>query len=173
MTRYRRANVAGGSYFFTVVAAQRQAILTDPALRSALHEAVVKVRAARPFRIDAWVLLPDHLHTIWTLPADDADFSTRWRLIKSQVTQACGASYVRPDLQTEQRLQKQCGTIWQHRYWEHLLRDEVDVSQHLDYVHWNPVKHGLVTSVKDWPWSSFHRYVAKGAYPADWCAAPT
>ncbi|WP_374402150.1 transposase [Niveibacterium sp.] len=168
MARYRRANVAGGSYFFTVVTERRQAILTDADVREALRAAIETVRARRPFRIDGWVLLPDHLHAIWTLPEGDADFSTRWRLIKSHVTRACGAAYFRADWLTDRRAEKGCGTLWQHRYWEHLLRDEADLRHHLDYLHWNPVKHGLVNRVADWPWSSFHRHVALGNYPLDW-----
>lgn len=158
----------GGRYFFTVVAERRQRVLTDEAVRQALREAIGKVRVARPFRIDGWVLLPDHLHAIWTLPPDDADFATRWRLIKAHVTRACGAAYRNPASLTARRLGKQQGTLWQHRYWEHLLRDDADLRHHLDCLHWNPVKHGLVQQVSDWPWSSFHRYAARGVYPVDW-----
>lgn len=103
MSRYRRAAVPGASYFFTVVTERRQPILTDPAVRSALREAIVLVRQTLPFRIDGWVLLPDHLHAIWTLPKDDADFSNRWRLIKRHVTRACGSDYLRPEFLTPRR----------------------------------------------------------------------
>lgn len=171
MSGYRRANVPGGSYFFTVVTERRQRILTEIAVRQALREAIETVRVKRPFRIDGWVLLPDHLHTIWTLPEGDADFATRWRLIKSSVTRCCGATFVQPHYLNARRKAKGCGTLWQHRYWEHLLRDERDFRQHLDYLHFNPVKHGLVEAVGDWPWSSFHRWVRQGAYPPDWCGA--
>jgi putative transposase len=166
--RYRRADVAGGSYFFTVVTERRQPILTSPDTRAALREAIESVRIGRPFRIDAWVLMPDHLHTIWTLPADDADFPTRWRLIKTHVSRACGANHFRPEFLTARRNAKACCTIWQHRYWEHLLRDEDDMRYHFDYLHCNPVKHGLVSRVADWPWSSFHGYARAGVYDADW-----
>ena len=168
MPQYRRADVPGGSYFFTVVMERRQRVLTDEPVRVALREAIQKVRADRPFRIDGWVLLPDHLHAIWTLPVDDADFSTRWRLIKSHVTRACGDAYRNWALLSARRVEKRQGTLWQQRYWEHLLRDDADFAHHLDYLHWNPVKHGLVTRAGDWPWSSFHRYVAGGKYGADW-----
>lgn len=168
MARYQRANVPGGTYFFTVVTERRQAILTDAPIRIALRNAIEQVRATRPFQIDAWVLLPDHLHTIWTLPEGDADFSTRWRLIKSRVTRLCGAAYFQAEYLNSYRASKQFGTLWQHRYWEHLLRDEADIRHHMDYLHWNPVKHGLVTRPADWPWSSFHRWVAKGVYAQDW-----
>lgn len=123
MSRYQRADVPGGSYFFTVVTERRQRILTEPAMRAALRESIETVRATRPFCIDAWVLLPDHLHAIWTLPEGDADFATRWRLIKAGVTRRCGALYAQPHHLTARRAAKGCGTLWQHRYWEHLLRD--------------------------------------------------
>jgi putative transposase len=168
MPHYRRANVAGGQYFFTVVTERRQPMLTQPDIRSALRTAIKSVRASYPFTINAWVLLPDHLHAIWTLPDDDADFSTRWRLIKRDVTLACGNKYFRPDFLMTRRAAKQCGTIWQHRYWEHLLRDETDFRQHMDYLHWNPVNHGLVNRVMDWPWSSFHRLQSQGVYDLNW-----
>jgi len=168
MSHYRRANVTGGSYFFTVVTERRQRILIDEPIRNALRDAIEATRADHPFHIDGWVLMPDHLHTIWTLPDGDADFATRWRLIKSRVTRACGKSYLRPDLMTQRRDAKRYGTIWQHRYWEHQLRDEADFQAHFDYLHINPVKHGLVKCVADWPWSSFHRHVQAGIYPLDW-----
>jgi putative transposase len=159
MSRYRRANIPGGTYFFTVVSERRQRILTGPDIRAALRTAVQRVRQRLPFVIDGWVLLPDHLHTVWTLPPDDADFSTRWRLIKSHVTYVCGATYLKPGFLTARRAKKQCGTIWQHRYMEHCVRDDADYEKHMDYLHWNPVKHELVKRVADWPWSSFHRHV--------------
>lgn len=168
MPAYRRAYVPGGCYFFTVVTEQRQPVLTNPDVRVALREAICIVRETLPFRIEGWVLLPDHLHAIWTLPEGDADFSTRWRLIKRHVTRTCGAGYARPEYLTERRTAKQCGTFWRHRFWEHLLRGDHDFRQHLDYLHGNPLKHGLIERVVDWPWSSFHRWVRRGLYPADW-----
>lgn len=168
MPYYRRSNVPGGTYFFTVVTARRQPILTDADIRSALREGIALVRQTLPFRIDGWVLLPDHLHAIWTLPEGDADFSTRRRLLKRHVTRSCGPAYRQPDYLNERRMIMGCGTLWQPRFWEHLIRDERDLRQHLDYLHGNPLKHGLVGQVKDWPWSSFHRYVRQGIYPADW-----
>ena len=98
MSRYRRAKAGGSSYFFTVVAYQRQPILCEDAIRNALHAAIAKVRATRPFEIDAWVLMPDHLHCVWTLPEGDADFSARWMKIKRAVSLACGENYRRADL---------------------------------------------------------------------------
>ena len=172
MSWYRRAEVAGASYFFTVVTERRQPVLVNADVRCALREAIERVRVKRPFVIDAWVLLPDQLHAIWTLPPGDADFATRWRLIKAYVTRCCGDEYFRPEWLTARRAAKGCGTLWQHRYWEHLLRDERDFRHHMDYVHFNPVKHGHVARVVDWPYSSFHRWVAAGVYGADWGVGP-
>ncbi|QFT20627.1 Transposase IS200 like protein [Pseudomonas sp. THAF187a] len=168
MPDYRRAAVSGGCYFFTLVSERRQPILTHPDVRQALRAAIETVRLTRPFAIDAWVLLPDHLHAIWRLPPDDKDFSNRWRLIKRHVTHACGRAHLRDDLMSERRRLKGQGTLWQQRFWEHLIRDEHDYGRHFDYLHGNPLKHGLVTRVRDWPWSSFHRWVNRGVYPIDW-----
>lgn len=168
MPDYRRARVAGGTYFFTVNTLHRQRILTDADVRAALRHAIVQVRATMPFTIDAWVLLPDHLHCIWTLPAGDADFSTRWRVIKTLVTQHCRGRLERQALLTARRHRKQQSTLWQNRYWEHQIRDERDLVGHVNYIHYNPVKHGYTACAADWPYSSFHRYVKEGIYPVEW-----
>ncbi|WP_111640792.1 REP-associated tyrosine transposase [Marinimicrobium alkaliphilum] len=147
---YRRYRHPGASYFFTLVTRDRQPVLTTEPVRTLLREALASVRVDRPFHIDAMVLLPDHLHTIWTLPEGDSNFATRWRLIKSHVVKAYGQA------------------LWQKRYWEHFLRDDLDYRRHVDYVHFNPVKHGMVKAVADWPFSSFHRWVGEGVYPVDW-----
>ena len=110
------------------------------------------------------VVLPDHLHVIWTLPEDDANFATRWRLIKSRFSHAIPAG----ESVSNSRLTKGERGIWQRRFWEHTIRDENDFARHVDYIHINPVKHGLVTRVVDWPYSSFHRLVKLGVYPEDW-----
>jgi putative transposase len=167
MPYYRRATYPGGTYFFTVVTAHRQPVLTNADICSALREGISLVRQTLPFRIDGWVLLPDHLHAIWTLPEGDADFSKRWRLIKRHVSVAC-PTYHRPVMLSEKRKAKGQSSIWQNRFWEHLIRDEADLRNHLDYLHGNPLKHGLVERVADWPWSSFHRHVRQGLYPANW-----
>ncbi|CAN7643646.1 transposase [Aquipseudomonas alcaligenes] len=172
MSRYRRALVAGGTYFFTLVTERRQPLLIRPDVRQALREAIIEVRRTRPFHILGWVLLPDHLHAIWKLPEGDADYSTRWKLIKRHVTRTCSAHYPRPDLWSQHRSNKGHGTLWQHRFWEHLIRDENDLHRHLDYLHGNPLKHGYVAQVADWPWSSFHRWVERGTYPVDWGGGP-
>jgi putative transposase len=168
MSRYRRANIAGATYFFTVVTYRRQPILCDAPVREALREAVMVVREARPFTIDAWVLLPDHLHCIWTLPPGDNNFSVRWALIKRRVSLACGALYKRHDWLTASKIKHREATFWQRRYWEHQIRDEADYQRHVDYVHWNPVKHQLVGRVHEWPHSTFHHHVERGIYPGNW-----
>lgn len=156
MADYRRLYVPGGWYFFTVVTHQRRPYLTEPAwphLKLAFRSAAMRM----PFRIPAIVVLPDHLHCIWSLPAGDADHSRRWQFIK--------ASFAR-------RLQRQDGCVsarvWEARYWEHWLRDETDFRRHLDYIHYNPVKHGHALRPADWRFSSFARYVERGIYPPDW-----
>ncbi|MGQ0619809.1 MAG: REP-associated tyrosine transposase [Panacagrimonas sp.] len=165
MPQYSRAFVPGGSFFFTVALLERRrALLTDHV--DALRAAFTHVRAARPFTIEAIVVLPDHLHCIWTLPPDDADFSTRWRLIKSRFARSLPAG----ERLSDRRLAKKERGIWQRRFWEHVIRDERDFRHHVDYIHFNPVKHGLVQQAFDWQYSSFHRFVERGIYQADWGA---
>lgn len=168
MSRYRRSNANGATFFFTVVTHRRQLILTDDALRNDLREAIARVRARHPFAVDAWVLLPDHLHCLWTLPPGDADFGLRWSGIKRLVTRTVAADYERADWRNASRIARRESTIWQRRFWEHQIRDEADYAAHMDYIHFNPVKHGLVRSVADWPYSTFHRLAKEGVYPADW-----
>jgi putative transposase len=163
MTAYRRSFIPGGCFFFTVnLADRRLRLLTEniEALRSAFRE----IRRRHPFAIDAMVVLPDHLHAVWTLPEGDRDFSTRWRLIKSTFSRNLGAG----EPISASRAAKRERGIWQRRYWEHTIRDEDDFGRHIDYVHINPVKHGLVERVRDWQYSSFHRMVQLGIYPEDW-----
>ncbi|MEA3278965.1 MAG: transposase [Pseudomonadota bacterium] len=167
--RYRRAFTPGGSFFFTVVTEQRRPIFGDTAIVDLLRDALRSVKESRPFDMDAMVVLPDHLHCIWTLPNGDADFATRWRLVKTWFTKHCNSELrTRPDPSRSRRSEQ---AIWQHRYWEHLLRDERDFEGHVDYIHFNPVKHGYVARPRDWPHSSFHAFVAKGILPEDWGAA--
>ncbi|MBA1264601.1 REP-associated tyrosine transposase [Stutzerimonas stutzeri] len=164
--RYRRMRTPGASYFFTVVTQNRRLLLACAENVELLREAFRVVQRQRPFVLEAAVVLPDHLHCIWTLPEGDADYPTRWRLIKSRFTRRYTERLLRdPDFARHACGQ---GSIWQQRYWEHCLRDEEDRRRHLDYLHYNPVKHGLVTHPADWPYSSFARHVAKGFYPADW-----
>lgn len=125
---------------------------------NALRESVAEVRRELPLVIDAWVVLPDHMHAIWTLR--DSDFSSRWARIKRGFTRRCGLPHVSS--------RGADAGIWQPRFWEHLVRNENDFARHMDYVHYNPVKHGHVQRVADWPWSTFHRCVRRGIYVPDW-----
>ncbi|WP_313518976.1 REP-associated tyrosine transposase [Pseudomonas sp.] len=163
MSSYRRAR-QGSLYFFTLVTEQRRPLLTDARCRAALRQAIKEVRRRYPFAIHAWVLLPDHLHCIWQLPAEDADFGRRWSIIKRRVSQALQP----PAPVYASRFARRERGLWQRRFWEHRIRDERDYRTHMDYLHGNPLKHGLVDSVIEWPWSSFHRLVREGVYPADW-----
>jgi putative transposase len=163
MTNYRRNRIAGGSYFFTVNLADRASSLLVDHIDLSRH-AIRYTRERHPFTIDAMVVLPDHLHAVWTLPIDDADYAMRWRLIKTMFSRGVPQNENR----TQSRIHKSERGIWQRRYWEHTIRDDLDFSRHVDYVHINPVKHGYVTRVQDWPHSSFHRYVKDGVLPIDW-----
>jgi putative transposase len=163
MTNYRRNFISGGSFFFTVnLAERRRRLLTDNI--ALLRHAFREVRRRHPFTIDAVVVLPDHLHAVWTLPEDDADFARRWRLIKATFARGLRAG----ERISLSRARKGERGVWQRRYWEHTLRDEADFARHVDYIHFNPVKHGHVRQVCDWPHSSFHRMVRLGIYPLDW-----
>jgi putative transposase len=164
--QYRRSTTQGVTYFFTLVTHQRRPFLCHPANISLLREAFRYVKAEHPFHIDAAVVLPDHLHCLWTLPDGDHNFSSRWRLIKSYFSRGCNPVYRLPPSTSRRKKQEQA--VWQRRFWEHQIRDERDFIQHVEYIHYNPVKHGLVSAPRDWPYSSFHRYVRCGVYPADW-----
>ena len=169
MSEYRRSYISGGTYFFTVKTLANRPILVKEPYRTALHDAINHVRRMMPFQSIAWVLLPDHLHTMWELPDNDANYSLRWSLIKQQVTRRCAGEMHRMPL-TESRRSRGEGAIWQRRFWEHTIRDETDFRDHMDYIHHNPVKHGYVRHLTDWPYSTFHRYVRDGAYPKDWAS---
>ncbi len=172
MPNYRRADVQGGTYFFTVVTFRRQSFLCDEPVRTALRHGIAHTRKTHPFRIDGWALLPDHLHCMWTLPPNDAAFGLRWSMIKRFVTQQCAAALHRDDLMNASRQKRNEFTVWQRRFWEHLIRDERDYTAHLDYIHYNPVKHGYAQSAAQWPYSTFHRSMEQGMYEKDWAAEP-
>jgi putative transposase len=163
MPHYRRNRIEGGTYFFTVALADRRSELLVQEV-AALRGSVSRVRALYPFSIDAWVVLPDHLHAVWTLPEGDADFSTRWSLIK----RGFSARIAKGEIRSASRIAKGERGIWQRRFWEHTMRDETDFARHVDYIHFNPVKHGLVGDARDWPFSSYRRAVARGDYPTSW-----
>ncbi len=165
--RYRRVRLPGASYFFTVVTFDRKPIFADPRAVELLRATVLGVQLRHPFEIEAEVFLPDHLHTLWTLPEGDADFSTRWMLVKSIFTRKYGP-LVEEELISGSRHRKRERAIWQRRFWEHLIHDERDFYMHIDYIHINPVKHGLVEAAIDWPHSTFRQFVERGHYTADW-----
>jgi len=162
MVRYRRNFIAGGTFFFTVTLVDRtsRALVEHvEALRAAMRE----TQRSHPFTIVAVVVLPDHLHIVMTLPEGDADYPNRWRLIKRRFTDEVMKSEA-----AVARHRNGEPALWQRRYWEHTIRDDKDFERHIDYVHFNPVRHGLVGRVRDWPHSSFHRYVRHGLLPQDW-----
>jgi len=163
MPNYRRARVPGGTYFFTVALAERRARLLVEHV-GILRDVVRLTRLERPFRIDAMVILPDHLHAVWTLPEGDDDFPTRWTLIKARFSRAMPHG---ERISPSREMKRERG-IWQRRYWEHLIRDKADFRHYVDYCHFNPEKHGLVDRAADWPYSSFHSYVRRGLYPPEW-----
>nr|VFJ47778.1 MAG: putative transposase [Candidatus Kentron sp. DK]VFJ64207.1 MAG: putative transposase [Candidatus Kentron sp. DK] len=158
MSNYRRADIPGAMYFFTVVTYRRYPWFDREGRVEILRRAFRKTMARQPFRVEAMVVLPDHLHCLWQLPEGDRDFSGRWREIKK------GASrHLDPGVNARGER-----PVWQKRFWEHLIRDQEDLRNHMDYIHYNPVRHGLAKRAGDWPWSSFPRAVAKGWYDPDW-----
>lgn len=168
MSEYRRNYVPGGTFFFTLVAFGRRPIWKDEFARTLLRESMEKEREKRPFAIIATVLLSDHLHIIWTLPRGNSDYSLRWQRIKEEFTENYLAAGGTEGVRNRSRRRKRERAVWQRRFWEHTVRDEDDLERCVDYIHWNPVKHGYVERVRDWPHSSFHRFVAAGHYDIDW-----
>ena len=169
MRNYLRTRVAGGTYFFTVNLAERRGntLLVDRI--DALRHAFRLTRRERPFALEAIVVLPEHLHCLWKLPSGDDDYPTRWRLIKARFSRSVPLDERRS---RSRQLKRERG-IWQRRYWEHCIRDEDDFRRHLDYIHFNPVKHGFVRRSADWPHSSLPRWIGRGVYRADWGAGLT
>jgi putative transposase len=162
MVLYRRNRVESGTYFFTVTLRDRQSTLLIEQV-DLLRKAFAFTRYKKPFTIDSIVILPEHIHTIWSLPKNDQDYSTRWQSIKSYFSRNLKKTNI--ILQPNKRGEYD---LWQRRFWEHTIRDEADYEHHVNYIHYNPVKHGLVKQVKDWPYSSFHKYVSKGILPINW-----
>ena len=163
LPNYRRAFIPGGCWFFTVNLHDRRGRLLVEHI-ALLRQAVSTTRQRLPFTIDAFVVTPDHLHAVWTLPPGDSDFSTRWRLIKTSFAKALP----KEERISAVRLARNERGIWQRRFWEHLIRDEADYARHIEYCYINPVKHGLAAAIIDWPHSSFHRDVRAGIFPEDW-----
>lgn len=166
MPDYRRAWLKGGTFFFTVVTYRRHPIFVEEAAINLLMKCFEIVINQYSFTIDALVILPDHLHCIWTLPDNDFDFSTRWKRIKASFTW----NYSGPraeDITESMRKKREVG-IWQRRFWEHRIRNQEDFNRHCDYIHYNPVKHGLVSLPAEWRHSSFREFVKRGLYPENW-----
>jgi len=164
MVNYRRVLQPGGTFFFTVTLRDRRSMLLTAHIDD-LRKAFADVQSKKPFKIDAIVIMPDHLHCLWTLPSDDTDYSGRWRSIKSRFVQILRKTGDDVNFNAKGE-----ADIWQRRFWEHAIRDEKDLEAHINYIHINPVKHGLVENVIDWPWSSFHMYVRKGLLAKDWAS---
>jgi len=168
MPNWRRAHVPGGTYFFTVVTDRRNPLFAQAGARALLGTVLRASRRRWPYQTNAIVLLPDHLHVIWTLPRCDAAYSRRWAWIKRQFTRrwTLGGGGEEP-VSAGRRRDGRRG-VWQPKFWEHTIESADDFERHFDYIHYNPVKHGLVRCPRDWPWSSFRRYVRLGVYPENW-----
>jgi putative transposase len=171
MPNYRRLRTPGATYFFTVVTYARRRILCESFARQALRAAINEVRDQHPFRVEAWVLLPDHLHCVWRLPVGDDDYSKRWGLIKAGFTKTVrqtGWVFGSGPGFPASRARNREASTWQRRFWEHQIRDEEDFRRHCDYIHYNPVKHGLVDDPKKWQCSTIHQFIQKGLYEDNW-----
>ena len=168
MTNYRRYRIKGGTCFFTVNLLNRRSSLLTKHIQL-LRNALLTVKIRHPFTIDSIAVLPDHLHCIFTLPEYDNDYSLRWRQIKSEFSRHLAKTEPR----SQSRMNKHERGIWQRRFWEHVIWNEQDFRTHVDYIHFNPVKHNLVDQVVEWPYSSFHKYVEQGIYPQDWGGGQT
>ncbi len=168
MSDYRRWFVTGGVYFFTVVTEQRRPIFGDERAVGLLGRVFRRVAAHRPFETITIVLLPDHLHCVWALPRGDVGYPGRWRWVKKAFSQEWSAIDPSDDWISDSRAARGELGFWQRRYWEHSIRDEQDLKQHVDYIHYNPVKHGYVRRAADWRWTSFHRFVRAGEYDVEW-----
>ncbi len=168
MSNYRRVRIPGASYFFTVVTHRRQAILCNRGVPRLLLDTMNQVREELPFSLEALVIMPDHLHSLWSLPETSSDYSKRWALIKLRFTKLMATRVDCSHVTSPARAARHDGSIWQRRFWEHMIRDPADFNVHFHYIHFNPVKHGLVTRVADWPFSTFHRFLKTGVYSRDW-----
>ena len=167
MADYRRIRVPGGTCFYIDNLLERKSDLLTRHI-DILRDAIRQTKRSRPFHIDAWVVMPDHMHCIWTLPEGGVNYSSRWKAIKIRFAK----EIPKTEYRSEVRVRKGERGIWQRRFWEHTIRDERDYEAHMDYVHINPVKHGHVEKAQDWPYSTFHRYVELDVYPEDWASDP-
>jgi putative transposase len=168
MPDYHRIYIPGGTYFFTLVTYDRLPILVTPEARDILRTAWNNVQKRYPFSTIALCILPDHLHCIWSLPEDEANYSLRWSEIKRQFSREYSTRVGSIADRTISRLKRREAAIWQRRFWVHLVCNEDDLRNHIDYIHYNPMKHGLVRSVSEWKWSTFHRFVKNGFYEEGW-----
>jgi putative transposase len=168
MPNYRRHYLPGGSYFFTVVTEYRAKILGSELARSCLRKAIKDCQVRWAFETVAFVLLEDHLHALWTLPEGDDRYSLRWSWIKKEFSKTYLAGGGQEQKRRASKRTRRERGFWQRRFWEHSLRDEQDFEKHVDYIHYNPVKHKLVTCPKDYPYSTFHSYVKQGVYDSSW-----
>lgn len=168
MSNYRRAHIAGGTFFFTVKTEHNAPIFAKQSFVILLGEVIRETMQLWPFEMNAIVLLPDHLHAIWTLPPGDVDYPKRWGWLKKEFTKRYLELGGQEQTTSSSRKRYRRRGVWQRRYWEHTIEDEDDFETHFDYIHWNPVKHQYVTCPVDWPNSSFHRWVAKGVYERNW-----
>jgi putative transposase len=166
VANYHRAYSNGGIYFFTVVTYERYPIFMQESAIQLLESCFEKEKQVYPFVTNAMVILPDHIHTIWTLPDDDCDFSIRWQQIKGNFSKLYNGNHATN--KTESMARRREKGIWQRRFWEHAIRNQKDYNKHCDYIHYNPVKHGLVESPSLWKHSSFNIFVKNGFYNCDW-----
>jgi putative transposase len=172
MPNYRRYFVPGGTYFFTLKTERNAPLFGEESSIHLLGDVLREMQEKWPLTVNAMVFLPDHLHTIWSLPPGDAEYPTRWGWIKKEFTKRYLAEGGQEQPRSRSRRQNRRRGIWQRRYWEHTIEDVDDFEAHFDYIHWNPVKHGYVRCPKDWPYSSFHRWVKEHVYPPSWGCGP-
>lgn len=171
MSEYRRNYIQGGTFFLTLVTYDRAPIFSNPANIHKLRVATSTIRAEMPFEIIGAVVLPEHIHFLWTLPPDDYNYSKRIGRLKVLFTQSLHGKNNLPQDVSISRLKHRESNVWQRRFWEHTIRDEDDFAKHLDYIHFNPVKHGLVSCPHLWKYSSFDKWCDRGIYRADWCCS--
>ena len=168
MPNYRRILTDGGTYFFTVVTNERIPLFSNSQDVELLQRIIADTQKRYPFEQQAYCILPNHIHCIWKLPEGDHDYSIRWQVIKALVTRKLGSKANLEGPISESRKRKRERGIWQRRFWEHTIRDDEDLARDIHYIHFNPIKHGLVKKLSDWRWSSFHDYVKEGYYDEDW-----
>ena len=161
--KYKRLKVAGGCYFFTVNLHNRNSTLLIEQI-DLLRDVIHLVKSRHPFTIDAMVVLPEHIHAIWTLPPNDFEYAKRWMLIKANFSR----QIPKTEPQCQSRIKKRERGIWQRRFWEHLIKNDMDYERHVDYIHYNPVKHGYVQSAIDWEFSSIHKHIKNGTLSRSW-----